>query len=156
MSKKTNSGTSARKAAAGAVVLADDACPNCGTMMHEATATLKLPVNGEEVAVPKAAHLKCPKCGEVVLRGDPARALREAALARYRAKHDLLSANEIRSIRERHGLTQSQMAALLRLGRNTLSRWEAGRNVQTAAMDVLMRLIRDVPGTLDYLRHQAA
>jgi DNA-binding transcriptional regulator YiaG len=48
------------------------------------------------------------------------------------------------------------MAALLRLGANTISRWEAGRNVQTSAMDVLMRLIRDVPGTLDYLRQQAA
>jgi putative zinc finger/helix-turn-helix YgiT family protein len=124
--------------------------------MREATATLKLPVNGEEVGVPKAAHLRCPKCGEVVLRRDQARALREAALALYRTKHDLLSGDEIRSIRERHDLTQGQMAALLRLGANTLSRWESGRNVQTAAMDVLMRLIRDVPGTLDYLRHQAA
>jgi putative zinc finger/helix-turn-helix YgiT family protein len=138
------------------LALHDDACPSCGTPMKEATATLKLPVNGEEVSVPKAAHLKCPECGEVVLRRDHARGLREAALARYRTKHDLLSGEEIRSIRERHNLTQGQMVSLLRLGANTLSRWESGRNVQTAAMDVLMRLIRDVPGTLDYLHRQAA
>lgn len=155
MSRKKSSRASP-DAAAEAVVLADDACPTCGAMMREATATLKLPVNGTDVAVPKAPHLECPECGEVVLRRDQGRSLREAALARYRTKHDLLSADEIRSIRERHGLTQSQMAALLRLGGNTLSRWEAGRNVQTAAMDVLMRLIRDVPGTLEYLRRQAA
>jgi putative zinc finger/helix-turn-helix YgiT family protein len=139
-----------------AVILPDDACPSCGMMMVETKATLKLPVNGEDVSVPGSAHLKCPKCGEVVLRRDQARCLRERALARYRAEHDLLSADEIRAIRERYALTQGQMAALLRLGANTLSRWESGRNVQTAALDVLMRLIRDVPGTVDYLRRKAA
>jgi len=137
-------------------VLPDDPCPACGAMMAETTATLKLPINGEEMAVPLSAHLKCPECGEIVLRRDHARSLREAALSRYRAAHGLLTGQEIRALRERHGLTQAQMAHLLRLGANTLSRWESGRNVQTAAMDVLMRLIRDVPGTLDYLRQQAA
>jgi len=44
----------------------------------------------------------------------------------------------------------------LRLGANTISRWEAGRSVQTEAMDVLLRLLRDVPGSLDYLRAHAA
>jgi len=34
----------------------------------------------------------------------------------------------------------------LRLGANTVSRWESGRNVQTAAMDMLLRLIRDLRG----------
>ena len=135
---------------------ADDACPTCGTSMVETTGTLELPVNGEEVAVPDATHLRCPKCDEVVLRRDHARLLREGALAGYRAQHGLLHSDEIRSIRERYDLTQGQMASLLRLGANTLSRWESGRNVQTAAMDVLLRLIRDVPGTLDYLRQQAA
>jgi DNA-binding transcriptional regulator YiaG len=38
------------------------------------------------------------------------------------------------------------------LGANTLSRWESGRNVQTEAMDTLLRPIRDVPGSIEYLR----
>jgi Helix-turn-helix len=53
-------------------------------------------------------------------------------------------------------LTQAELARLLRLGANTISRWEAARNVQTASMDMLLRMIRDVPGTLDYLRRCAA
>jgi len=117
---------------------------------------LKLPVNGEEIAVPDAAHLSCPKCHEVVLRFNDARRLRQRALEIYRAKYGLLTADEIRAIRERHGLTQAEMARLLRLGGNTISRWEAGRNVQTASMDMLLRMIRDVPGSLDYLRKHAA
>lgn len=124
--------------------------------MVEKRGTLRLPVNGEEIAVPSAAHLRCPKCHEVVLRYQDARRLSEDAVAIYRRKHGLLSADEIRALRERFKLTQAEFARLLRLGANTLSRWEAGRNAQTEAMDTLLRLIRDVPGSIDYLRSHAA
>ncbi len=137
-------------------VLPDDACPECGTPLREKRGKLKFPVNGEEVTVPEATHLSCPKCHEVVLRSDDARRLRQRALEIYRGKYGLLSADEIRSIRERFGLTQAELARLLRLGGNTISRWEAGRNVQTAAMDMLLRMIRDLPGSLEYLRKHAA
>jgi len=137
-------------------VLPEDACPECGTPMKERKGRLKLPVNGEEIAVTKSPHLICPKCHEVVLRFDDARKLRQRALEIYRRKYGLLSADEIRSIRERFGLTQAELARLLRLGANTISRWEAARNVQTAAMDMLLRMIRDLPGSLDYLRKYAA
>src|SRR5262245_25941230 len=120
--------------------------------MVEKRGRLRLPVNGEEMVVPGAAHRHCPKCGEVVLRTSEARRLAEDAIALYRRKHGLLAADQIRGLRERFGLTQAAFARLLRLGSNTLSRWEAGRNVQTEAMDTLLRLIRDVPGTIDYLR----
>jgi putative zinc finger/helix-turn-helix YgiT family protein len=124
--------------------------------MVEKRGTLRLPVNGEEIAVPSAAHLSCPKCREVVLRYQDARRLSEDAVAIYRRKHGLLSADEIRALRQRFELTQAEFARLLRLGANTLSRWESGRNAQTEAMDMLLRLIRDVPGSIDYLRSHAA
>lgn len=137
-------------------MLPSDACPRCGTMMKEARGRLKQPINGEEISVPSASHLKCPKCGEVVLRFQEAKRLHEDASEIYRRKHGLLSAEEIRAIRERFHLNQADLARLLRLGANTVSRWESGRNVQTAAMDVLLRLIRDLPGSIDYLRDHAA
>jgi len=137
-------------------VLPDDACPSCGTMMVEKRGTLRLPVNGEETAVPTAAHLACPKCGEVVLRFQELHRLGQDAIAIYRKKHRLLSADEMRAIRERFDLTQAELARLLQLGANTVSRWESGRNVQTGAMDILLRLIRDVPGSIEYLRAHAA
>jgi putative zinc finger/helix-turn-helix YgiT family protein len=85
-----------------------------------------------------------------------ARRFHEDAVALYRKRHGLLSADEIRTIRSRFGLTQADLSRLLRLGANTVSRWESGRNVQTAAMDMLLRLIRDLPGSIDYLRDHAA
>jgi putative zinc finger/helix-turn-helix YgiT family protein len=137
-------------------VLPEDACQECGTPMGEKKGRLTLPVNGEEIAVAGSPHLSCPKCHEIVLRFDDARKLRQRALEIYRRMYGLLSADEIRSIRERFGLTQAELARLLRLGANTISRWEAGRNVQTASMDILLRVIRDLPGSLDYLRKYAA
>lgn len=136
--------------------LSDDACPRCGTTMVDRRSVLKMPVNGEDVSVPSAPHLRCPKCDEIVLRFPDARRLQEDAIAVYRKKHGLLSANEIRAIRERFGLTQNELARLLHLGANTISRWESGRNVQTEAMEMLLRLLRDLPGSLDYLRQHAA
>lgn len=124
--------------------------------MKERRGKLRLPVNGEEITVPEATHLICPRCHEVLLRSDDARKLRRGALEIYRAKYGLLSADDIRSIRERLDLTQAELAHLLRLGGNTISRWESARNVQTASMDMLLRMIRDLPGSLDYLRKHAA
>lgn len=137
-------------------ILPDSACPTCGAQIVEVRGRLRLPVNGEEIAVPSASHLRCPKCHETVLRFQDARWLNEDAIAIYRKRHGLLSADDIRSIREQFGLTQGELARLLHLGANTISRWESGRNVQTAAMDVLVRLIRDLPGSIDYLRRHAA
>jgi len=152
---KTASSRRASKAHRG-VVLPEGACPNCGTKTLERRGRLRLPVNGEEISVPSARFLGCPKCGEIVLRYEDSKRLHEDAIAIYRKRHGLLSADEIRVIRDRFGLTQSSLARLLRLGANTVSRWESGRNVQTAAMDILLRLIRDLPGSIDYLRDHAA
>ena len=124
--------------------------------MSERRGRLKLPVNGEEITVPDATHLRCSRCREVVLRVDDARRFRQRALEIYRKKYGLLSADEIRSIRERFGLTQTALARLLRLGGNTISRWEADRNVQTGVMDIVLRMIRDLPGSLEYLQEHAA
>src|SRR6266481_6208512 len=132
------------------------ACPVCGTIMRERRARLDYPVNGEKVVVPDALHLRCPNDGEIVLRLDDARHLREHALALYRDKYSLLSSDDLRSIRERLHPTQGALAKLLRLGSNTISRWVSGRNVQTAGMDMFLRLIRVLPGCFQLPREHAA
>ncbi len=134
----------------------DDACPQCGTIMKPRVAALRHVVNGERMVVPGIAHLHCGQCGENLLDLEAVDQLWDGAQAAYRARHGLLSGADIRALREHLGLTQAELATLLRLGPNTLSRWEVGRNVQSAAMDLLLRLLRDLPGTLAYLRRRAA
>lgn len=134
----------------------DDACPTCGTVMDRKCGPYKLSVNGERVRVKSMPHWKCPKCGESMFSVKDALQHMPEAIAAYRGKYDLLSADEIRGIRDKFGLTQAELSDLLQLGANTISRWESGRNVQSAAMDKLLRIIRDLPGTIEYLRTTAA
>jgi putative zinc finger/helix-turn-helix YgiT family protein len=113
-------------------------------------------VNGETIMVPRVPHHRCPKCGELLIGASTERLVRQAAFETYRRRHRLLGIDDIRELRRGLGMTQGELAGLLRLGPNTLSRWEAGRNVQTAAMDLLLRLLRDVPNARAYLRRHAA
>jgi len=117
---------------------------------------LKLPVNGEEIAVARVPHLRCPRCGETVLRADDARQLFQQAQEAYRRRHRLLAPHEIRDLREQLGLTPGRLARLLHLRGDAVLRWESARSVQSAAIDALLRVVRDVPGTVDYLRSRAA
>lgn len=136
--------------------LPDDACPACGTAMVEKRRELRLPVNGEAIAVASALHLNCPSCREVVLRFQDQRDLAARAMATYRRKHGLLSAEDLRGIRERFDLAQGGFAHLLGLDTNQISRWESGRSVQTETMDLLLRMVRDLPGSIEYPRRHGA
>jgi putative zinc finger/helix-turn-helix YgiT family protein len=135
---------------------ADDLCPNCGATMTLSTLDLPTIVNGEALRIASVEHLRCPTCNEVLLSQAQAKALQQRGVEAYRENHALLAADEIRALRQKHGLTQAELAAVLQLGMNTVSRWESGRNVQNGAMDLLLRLLRDVPGTRDYLEKRAA
>ena len=153
-SKPIESGTSKRKRSSHKVH--ENACHACGTVMHASTAAKPVQINGEIVLVRGIPHLRCPNCDETLTLAQNLQLLWDRGASVYRDRHGLLDADDIRAIRTRHRLTQAQLAKLLGLGTNTLSRWEAGRIVQTTAMDVLLRLVRDVPGNLAYLRRHRA
>ena len=137
------------------VELPSEACPVCGTPMKEKRGKLSFPVNGDEIRVPDVTHLLCPRGHDPILRVDDARHLRERAIDLYRDKYGLLDRHdEIRSLRERLRRDSSRAGSLFGSDQAALSRWEARRKgtVQTAAMDVLLRAPRDVPGNgLEYL-----
>lgn len=58
-----------------------------------------------------------------------------------RAKAGLLSPPEIREKRQALGLTQEQLADYVRVGKETVSRWETGGQIQQRAMDLLLRVL---------------
>lgn len=64
----------------------------------------------------------------------------------------LLTPEEIRAARERLGLSQQELQRLLRLGGNSLSRWENGHVYQSGSMDTLLRIIFDVPEAVRYAK----
>ncbi len=130
----------------------------CGTCRERAVEPVTLPVysmklehdgRGYEVIVENLLTPKCRACGEIMLD--------EAAIDRLddglRKAAGLLLPAEIREGRERLGLKQAEMAALLKISPSTLSRWETGGQLQQRAMDLLLRAFFDVPELRAYLGH---
>lgn len=91
-----------------------------------------------------------------MLSPEAADELTRRAFGLYRERHDLLSPPEIVALRESLGVSQADLARLLHLGNNTISRWERGHKVQSASMDTLLRILRDVPEASAYLRTRVA
>jgi putative zinc finger/helix-turn-helix YgiT family protein len=156
MKKNIRHSPTVRERPARARIVPEDECTECGTLMRPSTAGRTILLHGEPIPVPGVPHVACPRCGNTMTWIGDIRTQHLAAIAIYRERHGLLTAAEIRALRVRHRLTQAQLAKLLGLGTNTLSRWEAGRNAQSASMDILLRLVRDVPGALEYLRRHPA
>jgi putative zinc finger/helix-turn-helix YgiT family protein len=67
----------------------------------------------------------------------------------------LLTPEEIKAGRERLGLSQQELAELLGLGGNSLSRWEKGRVYQSRSSDALLRIVFKIPSALDYLKERS-
>ena len=66
------------------------------------------------------------------------------SLDEYRKKKDLLTSKEIKEIREKYQLTQSEMAYLLNLGEITITRYET-KQIQDASVDNMIRELNDNP-----------
>jgi HTH-type transcriptional regulator/antitoxin MqsA len=68
-----------------------------------------------------------------------------------RAEEGLLSAREIREIREELGLTQQGLERLLGVGPKTVVRWERGTVFQNRSTDSLLRVLRAFPEASGFL-----
>ncbi len=117
-------------------------CPTCYKgRMHPKRVAERFPyeLDGEtaEVVAENVPVEVFDNCGEQ-LSGPEAARIRHEAICRALG---LLTPAEIRSIRERLGMTQEQFNKLTRIGEATICRWERGRLLQNAAMDRYLRLI---------------
>lgn len=130
-------------------------CPLCGAqslVAHEGTYKLYPPDNipGGPLIVPAAQWEACTACGEEIL---PAVLLAELE-ARRIERLGYLRPDQIRAVRERAGLTQTEMAVFVGVGEKTYCRWEAGRSLQNLSSDNLIRLADRVPEVFAQLAAQ--
>lgn len=118
-------------------------CPNCGstnietriqTDTIEQAAYSNKPAATIHVDVPGRT---CRDCAFSFL-DEEAEALYHEAICRHL---EVLSPREIKSVRERHGLSRDEFAQLTKIGRATLSRWERGCLVQNASNDQFLYLL---------------
>ena len=83
----------------------------------------------------------CDKCGEAFLSSDDSKAT-EKAIADFKREVDhLLTSEQIKQIRKKHGITQKEAAELFGGGINAFSKYERGEAIQSKSTDILLRLI---------------
>jgi|GEM_PF-1955238 len=112
----------------------------------------KLNGSGEAERIPVEVELVWDDELEEWLLTPEAHEKLEATKARYLG---LLLPDEIRNLRKRLGLTQSQICELLQIGEKTWTRWETGRERPSRALNVLLCALRDGQLTVPYLRRLA-
>jgi DNA-binding transcriptional regulator YiaG len=102
--------------------------------------------------VPNLEVLECAGCGN--------RTLPDASFARViaqlRMEAELLTPEDIRAGRKRLSMTQEQLAALLKVAKETVSRWETGAQIQQAAMNSYLKAFFALPELRDWLREERA
>jgi putative zinc finger/helix-turn-helix YgiT family protein len=103
-----------------------------------------------------ARYLQCEGCGELLVDPKDSTAASQRAADQVRREEGLLTSAEIIAVRNKLGLTQREFERLLRVGKNTVVRWEAGTVVQNPALDDKIRGLRDVPEFADYLAQRHA
>ncbi len=131
-------------------------CPVCGKGRLEnriITDSFDYPVGKKKLTI-VAQHVPiqvCTDCQETF--SGP-----EAGLIRHRAicqALGLLAPEEISAIRERLGLSQSDLAKLTGIGKATICRWERGRLLPNRAMVRFLQLLDCNSANLKFLKKLA-
>lgn len=130
-------------------------CPLCDAQSlvpHEGTYKMYPPANipGGPLTVAGAQWEACTSCGEEILPAALLAQLEDLRIERLGYLHP----DQIRAVRERAGLTQTEMALFVGVGEKTYCRWEAGRSLQNLSSDNLIRLADRVPEVFAQLAAQ--
>lgn len=122
----------------------------CGENLERISRVRDFPIHGTTVSVHEELY-QCGVCGEEEYSFEQAVAAERRAGELYREQNGFLQPDEVAAMRRRWGITQAQLENALGVGRKTVARWEAGRVLQSRALDNLLRAIDRFPDVLGFL-----
>jgi HTH-type transcriptional regulator / antitoxin MqsA len=106
---------------------------------------------GTDLVIDDDTFSRCTACGEDFYTGAQAKELDRKVLRAYRDSQRLLNGAEIKALRTALFLSQAQFEESLGLGPKTVVRWENDAQVQSRAIDNVLRLIQLDPDNLRLL-----
>jgi HTH-type transcriptional regulator/antitoxin MqsA len=95
---------------------------------------------------------ECQRCGEEFFSATQSHEFFRRIKEECRRNLGLLSPEHIIAIRRRYNLNQDDLEKLLGMGQKVVTRWECGKVLQTKPVDDLLRLIEQLPQTIEKLR----
>lgn len=118
-------------------------CPNCNKMMDsEVVERLEtLNVRGQEITL-KVKMRVCKECGEPLVDDELDDISLKQFYDEYRRLNNLLFPNDIKKIREKYNMSQTEFAKLLGMGEKTIARYENGA-IQERVHDNLIRVVNN-------------
>jgi putative zinc finger/helix-turn-helix YgiT family protein len=107
--------------------------------------------NGGELRVDQLEGARCTTCNSEPTFPEQSRANQLRIADARRSADGLLTAAEIKGIRDRFGLTQADASLLFGGGPLAFSKYERGENIQSVPMDRLLRAAVFKPAILRYI-----
>jgi len=130
-------------------------CPECGGKMVHRLGTDTVKYKGHSEAVELPGHW-CTACDEAIFEGE-ALAKKEMAFFDLRAKiENVLSPNEVATIRKQLHLSQRRAGELLGGGPRAFQKYESGEQAVSLPMTNLLRLLAKDPRRVKELEEQHA
>ena len=120
-------------------------CLRCDTVNeYELTTEIrKVTVKGVPVEF-EAIKAYCPHCGDPLFVYEAERINQIRCFDEYKKKKGLLTSEEIIEIRNKYGLSQTDLAKAIRVGKKNIARYEIGK-IQDKSIDLLIRLLDKHP-----------
>jgi len=113
-------------------------CPRGHNKMKLRKITRTVSFRGMEISCQVEAYV-CPVCGMEAGTVNSTGVLQQELAETFRRRTGLLSGEEIKSLRKGRGLTQQELAGLLKIGVASIKRWETGL-IQSKSMDHALRI----------------
>lgn len=130
------------------MTVSGERCPICGQgHLVEATEFNMVEYGGRTTSLPMLYSV-CDVCGSDQSDAAQTRANKRAMIAFRKQVAGLLTGAEVRALRERLGLNQTQAARIFGGGPVAFSKYENDDVAQSEAMDRLLRVAGEVPGAL--------
>lgn len=126
-------------------------CSACGEPTSKVKEVKKAKYRDEVVEVVTELY-RCDSCKEGFVTPEQMRLHARAVKNEVRRIHGLLPPEKIVAIREKLGLTQTEMEDALGTGPKVVVRWESGKVIQSRAHDNMFRLLDRDPSVLKSLR----
>lgn len=120
-------------------------CTHCGeNAVSERVVEFAVKHDGKTATIDDH-QLFCSNCGNISYSGSLASKRELAIAAAIRMMDGLLSAEELRLVRAKYKLLQTDMERILSTGPKTWTRWERGKVPQSKQADKLIRLMAGDP-----------
>ena len=128
-------------------------CPETGKPMVRDTRPMTIDYKGQSATIQMPGWY-CDESGESIHTGEDMK-VSDAALRELKNKADLLSAQEVKRIRTKIGLTQREAGAIFGGGPNAFQKYEQGTVTVSKPMSNLLRLLEKHPEDVEELRKYA-